>query len=81
MFENPVFELDEEGNPYYIAPIVEKKFSFMGPKEVVGVFVVDASSGDITRQRRRCAGLVDRVFPVNMVMTQINYNGQYHKVS
>lgn len=78
MFENPVFELDEEGNPYYIAPIVEKKFSFMGPKEVVGVFVVDASSGDITRYSvADVPDWVDRVFPANMVMTQINYNGQY----
>ena len=50
----------------------------MGPKEVVGIFVVDASSGDITRYSvADVPDWVDRVFPANMVMTQINYNGQY----
>ena len=78
MFENPVFELDEEGNPYYIAPIVKRQFSFMGPKEVIGVFVVDASSGEITRyDKENVPDWVDRVFPADMLMTQINYNGQY----
>ena len=39
---------------------------------------MDASSGDITRYSvADVPDLVDRVFPANMVMTQINYNGQY----
>jgi hypothetical protein len=78
MFEKPVFELDEEGNPYYIASIVKRQFSFMGPKEVIGVFVVDASTGEITRyDKENVPDWVDRVFPADMLMTQINYNGQY----
>jgi len=78
MFENPVFEVDEEGNPYYIAPIVSRQFSFMGPKEVTGVFVVDASTGEIKRYTtENVPDWVDRVYPADLLMGQINYNGQY----
>lgn len=78
LFERPVFELDEEGHPYYVAPIVKRQFSYLGPKDVVGAFVVDAVSGEINRY-----GLddmpkwVDRVFPADLIMAQVNYNGQF----
>lgn len=78
LFERPAFELDEEGRPYYVAPIVERQFSFLGPKDVVGVFVVDAASGEISRyDLEEVPEWVDRVFPADMVMTHINYNGSY----
>lgn len=78
LFENPVFELDEEGRPHYVAPIVERQFSFLGPKDVVGVFVVDAATGEINRyDLENVPNWVDRVYPANMVMNHINYNGSY----
>ncbi|UJF16489.1 hypothetical protein LZ578_05130 [Jeotgalibaca sp. MA1X17-3] len=78
LFEKPVFELDEEGDPFYVAPIVKRQFSFLGPKDVVGIFVVDAQSGEITRYGLdEVPDWVDRVYPANLVMEQINYNGMY----
>lgn len=78
LFEKPVFELDEEGNPFYVAPIVKRQFSFLGPKDVVGIFVVDAQSGEIERYGLdEVPDWVDRVYPANLVMEQINYNGMY----
>lgn len=78
LFENPAFELDEEGNPYYIAPILQKKFSFLGPTDVVGAFVVDATNGDINRyDLKDIPDWVDRVYPADMAMRHINYNGMY----
>lgn len=78
LFEKPVFELDEEGNPYYVAPIMERKLSFLGPKDVVGAFVVDAQTGEISRYSvEEVPDWVDRVYPANLVMSQINDNGRY----
>lgn len=78
LFENPAFELDEEGNPYYIAPIIKKRFSFLGPTDVIGAFVVDATNGDIKKyDLKDIPDWVDRVYPADMVMRHINYNGMY----
>lgn len=78
LFENPAFELDEEGNPYYIAPIIKKRFSFLGPSDVVGAFVVDATNGDIIKyDLKDIPDWVDRVYPADMVMRHINFNGMY----
>lgn len=78
LFEKPVFELDEEGNPFYVAPIVKRQFSFLGPKDIVGIFVVDAQSGEITRYGLdEVPDWVDRVYPADLIMEQINYNGMY----
>ncbi|QII81182.1 hypothetical protein [Jeotgalibaca arthritidis] len=78
LFEKPAFEVDETGHPYYIAPIVERQFSFFGPKDVVGAFVVDAATGDIEKyDLAAIPEWVDRVFPAELIMDQINYNGQY----
>lgn len=78
LFERPAFEVDEEGHPYYIAPIVKRQFSFLGSKDVVGAFIVDATTGDIIKyDLEDIPDWVDRVFPADMVMAQINYNGQF----
>lgn len=78
LFEHPVFEIDEEGHPFYVAPIVKRQFSFLGPKDVVGAFIVDAVTGEITRYKLEdIPGWADRIFPADMIMDQINYNGQY----
>ena len=78
LFENPVLELDDEGTPYYVAPIAKRQFSFLGPKDIVGAFVVNATNGEIVRyDLEDIPDWVDRVFPADMVMNQINYNGQY----
>ncbi len=80
LFERPVFEIDDEGNPFYIASILERQFSFLGPADVVGAFVVDAVTGEIIRyDLEDIPNWVDRVFPANMIMTQIDYNGQYQR--
>lgn len=78
LFETPTFETDEEGHPYYVAPIVKRQFSFLGPKDVVGAFIVDAVTGEINRyDLADIPRWADRIFPANMIMAQINYNGQY----
>ena len=73
-----MLELDDEGTPYYVAPIAKRQFSFLGPKDIVGAFVVNATNGEIVRyDLEDIPDWVDRVFPADMVMNQINYNGQY----
>ncbi|MDE1548684.1 hypothetical protein [Jeotgalibaca caeni] len=78
LFETPAFEINDAGVPHYVAPIIKRRLSFLGPKDVVGAFVVDATTGEITKyDLADIPEWVDRVFPAEMVMDQINYNGQY----
>lgn len=46
IYDNIHFEVDEEGNPYYIASVYEKTIGLFGGEKVVGAIIVDPISGD-----------------------------------
>ncbi|MBQ7223162.1 MAG: hypothetical protein IJS38_01155 [Erysipelotrichaceae bacterium] len=48
-FDNLHFEIDEQGNPYYVATIYEHNIGLFGGKKITGAFVVDPVSGQISR--------------------------------
>lgn len=73
------FEIDEEGNPYWVITLFDKKVGYSG-KDAVGVLVVDAVSGDIKRYDIDNAPLwVDRIQPQEFVEDQLNDWGLYVK--
>lgn len=46
IFEGYYFELDAEGNPYYICPLLTAKISLFGGRDVKGVVICDPCTGD-----------------------------------
>ena len=46
IYDNIHFEVDEEGNPYYIASVYEKTIGLFGGEKVVGAIIVDPISGE-----------------------------------
>lgn len=71
------FEVDEEGNPYWITPI--KKVAAVDEMlDVQGVIITDAVTGKSKRcQKDDIPEWVDYVYPASLIETQLNDNGKY----
>jgi len=73
------FEIDDEGNPFWVVTMFKKKIGFSG-EDAVGVVVVDARTGQIKEYSIENAPLwIDRIQPEQFVETQLNDWGQYVK--
>jgi hypothetical protein len=93
MFEAPSFEIDEDGNPFWIVPIVDKTIGLFGGTDVIGAAIVNAVTGETTviatkdefKAKLKTASTVndaqyqwiDRIYPASLVNEQFNYYGRY----
>lgn len=72
------FEIDDEGNPYYIKAVYENEFSFVNGLDSVGIITMNAQTGDVDYYDMGSEpSWVDKVVPADIVLTQLNYNGAY----
>lgn len=76
MFGEPVFELDENGTPYWICPKIEMKIGLFGGKDVNGAVLVNAITGT-SEYAKEVPSWVDRVYSADLIMEQYNYYGIY----
>ena len=78
MFDTPNFEIDEEGNPWWICPRIVKTIGLFGGTDVNGAVLVDAITGDSNYYAPAdIPDWVDRVYAANLLIQQYNYYGQY----
>lgn len=81
IFGEASFELDEEGNPFWIVPTI--KYSGVGLKEEIsGIVILDPITGDSTKYKvGEIPSWVDHVYNANLILSQVNdwglYNGGY----
>jgi len=72
------FEVDEEGTPYWIVAVHEKKIGLFGGTDVKNVIMLNASTGEHQKiSIEDVPTWVDRVFESELVLEQVNYNGKY----
>lgn len=77
LFEDPDFEVDDEGHPYYIATTYENVFWFT-QLEPTGLIVLDAVTGETKEYTLETMPTwVDRVYSSDLILQQLNYRGQY----
>jgi hypothetical protein len=70
------FEIDDEGNPYWVVSEYEKSVGFSGNK-VTGALIINAQTGETTRYNLDEIPMwVDRIMPINIVGNNINYWGK-----
>lgn len=78
IFDEFSFELDEEGNPYWIAPVVEHKIGLFAGRDIKGVIVVNAINGDHEYYDvDDTPEWVDNVYPTDILVEQYDYYGKY----
>lgn len=68
-------EIDDEGNPFYVAPVFKRKIGLFGGKDVTSVLVVNPQNGDITEYPLdKAPAWIDRIQPQSYVTDQIDNN-------
>ncbi len=78
IFGNIHFEIDEEGNPYYIASVYQYTIGVFGGETVCGVIVCEPVSGDCTYyDAAEIPNWVDNAFDGNLLVEQYNWYGKY----
>lgn len=78
--DNYAFEVDDEGNPYWICPVIEYRIGLFGGKDIKGVVIMDAQDG--TSQYYPIAEVpqwVDQAYSTDIVINQIDYWGRFKK--
>lgn len=78
MFEDPCFEINEDGDPYWVAPVYEYKIGLFGGKDIVGAILVNAVDGSSQYYAiDEVPTWVDRVYPSELILEQLTNWGQY----
>lgn len=94
ILDEPSFEIDESGRPYWIVPVLDKTIGLFGGTDVIGAVIVDSINGDTTLVSTSLDGTtklptdkfvtdkefqwLDQVYSANIVNQQYNYYGKYN---
>ena len=77
MFADPVFEINEEGEPYWVCPRMVKTIGLFGGADILGAVLVNAVTGE-SQYYEEVPNWVDHVYDANLIMEQYDYYGMYH---
>ena len=77
MFDEPVFEIDEEGTPYWVCSRIVKTIGLFGGTDVKGAVLVNAVTGE-SAYYEEVPSWVDRVYSYDIIMQQYDFYGMYH---
>ena len=77
MFDTPVFEIDEDGIPYWVCSRMVKTIGLFGGTDIEGAVLVNAITGE-SQYYKDVPSWVDRVYSSSLIMEQYDFYGQYH---
>ena len=76
MFDTPQFEIDENGQPWWIAPRVVKTIGLFGGTDIKGAVLCNAITGESQYyEHADIPTWVDNVFTPHLIMEQYDYHG------
>ncbi len=94
ILDEPSFEIDETGRPYWIVPVLDKTIGLFGGTDVIGAVIVDSITGDTTLVSTSLDGTtklptdkfvtdkefqwLDQVYSATILNEQYNYYGKYN---
>ncbi len=78
MFDEPAFEIDETGHPYWVCPRIDKTIGLFGGTDITGAVLVDAVTGECTYYDvADVPEWVDHVYTAELIIQQYDYYGAY----
>ncbi len=83
MFDTPTFEIDENGDPYWICARIDKTIGLFGGRDVVGIVIVDAVTGECSYHTADEVNTdasikwIDRVYSDDLIIEQYDFYGRY----
>lgn len=79
IFTDVNFEIDEDGNPWWVATVVTRKVGLFGGTDAVGAVLMDAQTGESTYYAvGDVPTWVDRVYNADLILQQYDLYGLYH---
>ena len=78
IFDAPAFEIDEEGNPYWVCPRITNTIGLFGGTDVLGAVLVDAITGEMEYYKvGDIPSWVDHVYNADLIISQYDNHGRY----
>ncbi len=85
LFADSTFEIDDDGNPYWICARLDKTIGLFGGTDVIGAVVVKADSNEFSSTYYTVEELkndpnlqwIDRVYDADLLVEQYDYYGKY----
>ncbi len=79
MFDDVNFEIDDDGTPYWIASVIEKRIGLFDGTDIRGAVLVNAVTGETEYYDiEDVPTWVDRVYSADLIVEQYDYYGVYH---
>ncbi len=77
MFDEPVFEIDEQGTPYWVCSRIVRTIGLFGGVDVKGAVLVNAVTGE-SEYYEQVPSWVDRLYSADIIVQQYDFYGMYH---
>ena len=78
MFDQKSFELDEDGNPWWVFPVQARTIGLFEGTTIQRVVLVNACTGETQDYAiDDCPEWVDRAYPSDLIIQQYNWSGAY----
>lgn len=83
ILDEPNFEIDESGHPYWIYAKLDKTIGLFGGTDVTGAIIVDSVTGECTEysideiKNNKDLEWIDRVYSADLLVEQYDYYGKY----
>ena len=78
MFDQKSFELDEDGNPWWVFPVQTRTIGLFEGTTIQRVVLVNACTGETKDYAiDDCPEWVDRAYPSDLIIEQYNWSGMY----
>nr|WP_286683517.1 hypothetical protein [Akkermansia sp. Phil8] len=83
LLDEPTFEIDEAGHPYWIFAKLDKTIGLFGGTDVTGAIIVDSVTGECSEysiediKTNPELEWIDRVYSAQLLIEQYNYYGRY----
>ncbi len=78
MFDEKSFEIDEDGNPWWICPVQSRTIGLFGGTTISRVVLCNAVTGEcVDYAIEDCPSWVDRAYPSDLLLQQYNWYGKY----
>ena len=80
LFDQISFEIDEDGNPWWVCPVQKRTIGLFGGTTIARVVLCDATTGEcFDLAVEDCPTWVDRVYPADLLIQQYNWSGAYQQ--
>lgn len=83
ILDEPNFEIDESGHPYWIYAKLDKTIGLFGGTDVTGAIIVDSVTGECTEysideiKSNKELEWIDRIYSADLLIEQFDYYGKY----